>query len=318
MFKRTLGRSGIEVSAMGVGGWAIGGPFYKKGQTVGWGQVDDEESTRAIHRALELGITFFDTADVYGCGHSERVLGKALKGKRDSVVIATKFGQVFIEETRQAIGYDTSPVHIYSACEASLKRLDVETIDLYQLHVKDVEPNKVPEIMEALEQLVSQGKIRYYGWSTDDPARARLFAAGAHCTSIQMRLNILENDAPALNVCEEFNLASINRSPLAMGMLTGKFNADSVIPDDVRSRRPVFQENRLKNLENLEKIKAILVKDGRTLAQGALGWLWARSGKTIPIPGFKTVRQIEENAGALGFGPLADEQMDAISKTLSA
>lgn len=133
-----------------------------------------------------------------------------------------------------------------------------------------------------------------------------------------MRLNILENDAPALNVCEEFNLASINRSPLAMGMLTGKFNADSVIPDDVRSRRPVFQENRLKNLQNLEKIKTILIKDGRTLAQGALGWLWARSGKTIPIPGFKTVRQIEENAGALGFGPLTDEQMNAISKTLSA
>lgn len=145
MFKRTLGRSGIEVSAMGVGGWAIGGPFYKKGQTVGWGQVNDEESIRAIHRALELGITFFDTADVYGCGHSERVIGKALKGKHDGVVIATKFGQVFIEDTRQAIGYDTSPAHIYNVCEASLRRLDVETIDLYQLHVKTWNPIKFPK-----------------------------------------------------------------------------------------------------------------------------------------------------------------------------
>jgi aryl-alcohol dehydrogenase-like predicted oxidoreductase len=319
MLRRVLGRSGIQVSAMGLGGWAVGGPFWKNGQPVGWGEVDDNESIQAIHRALELGITFFDTADVYGCGHSERVIGQALKGKRESVVIATKFGQVFVEETRQAIGYDTSPTHIRQACDASLRRLDIDTIDLYQLHVKDVSPEKVPEILEVLESLVSQGKIRFYGWSTDDPARARLFAVGSHCTSIQHRLNILESDAPALEICEEFNLASINRSPLAMGLLTGKYSQDSVIPaNDVRSRRPVFQENRVENLQKLEKIRSLLTQDSRTLAQGALGWLWARSDKTIPIPGFKSVKQVEENVQAMQFGPLAEEQMKKIDEVLNA
>ena len=143
MQKRTLGTSGIEVSALGFGCWAIGGPFWVGTQPLGWGEVSDEESIRAIQRSLELGVNFFDTADVYGAGHSERVLAKALslalKGERDRVVIATKFGNVFDETSKQITGSDASPAYIRAACEASLRRLETEYIDLYQLHTGDLD-----------------------------------------------------------------------------------------------------------------------------------------------------------------------------------
>ena len=132
--KRTLGRSGIQVSAMGLGCWAIGGPFWRGDVAVGWGKVDDDESVRAIHCALDLGITFFDTADVYGAGHSERVLGRALSACRDKVIIATKFGNTFDETSKQITGADASPEYIRRACEASLRRLNTDHIDLYQFH----------------------------------------------------------------------------------------------------------------------------------------------------------------------------------------
>lgn len=318
IFKRVLGRSGIQVSAMGLGCWAIGGPFWKNGQPVGWGNVDDDESISAIHRALDLGITFFDTAAVYGCGHSEQVLGRALQGQRRQVTIATKFGQVFDEETRQVKGYDTTPERIRQECEDSLRRLNTDHIDLYQLHVKDVDLERAVVIRDTLESLVEEGKIHYYGWSTDDPQRSLIFAEGAHCTAIQQQLNIFDGNAETLAVCEKSDLASINRGPLGMGLLTGKFSTESQIPnDDVRSRRPALQEERATRLAKLEKIRSVLTQDGRTLAQGALGWLWARSEKTIPIPGFKNILQIEENIGALRFGPLTVEQMEQIKALLA-
>lgn len=314
MDNRILGRSGLEVSAMGMGCWAIGGPFWKNGQPVGWGQVNDEESVQAVRRAIDLGITFFDTAAVYGCGHSERVLGRALAGQRERVVIATKFGQIFDEETRQVLGYDTSPEKIHRDCEASLRRLNVDQIDLYQLHVKDLDEERALLVRDTLEDLVREGKIRFYGWSTDDPGRARLFAQGDHCTAIQQQLNVFDGNYETLDICTQFNLASINRGPLNMGLLTGKFNRETEIPkEDVRSRRAALQEDRGRRLEILDRIKDLLVHEGRTLAQGALGWIWARSQRTIPIPGFKTVAQVEENAGALRFGPLPEEQMEQIA-----
>jgi aryl-alcohol dehydrogenase-like predicted oxidoreductase len=318
MDKRKLGRSGLEVSAMGMGCWAIGGPFWKNGQPVGWGQVNDEESVRAIQRAVDLGITFFDTAAVYGCGHSERVLGKALAGQHERVIIATKFGQIFDEETRQVLGYDTSPEKIHRDCEASLRRLNVDRIDLYQLHVKDLDEERALVVRDTLEDLVREGKIRFYGWSTDDPGRARLFAQGSACTAIQQQLNVFDGNKETLDICKQFNLASINRGPLNMGLLTGKFSRETEIPkEDVRSRRAAFQEDRGRRLEILDRIRDVLVHEGRTLAQGALGWIWAHSQITIPIPGFKTVAQVEENAGAMRFGPLAGEQMDQIASLLA-
>jgi aryl-alcohol dehydrogenase-like predicted oxidoreductase len=324
---RTLGRSGVEISALGMGCWAIGGPFYgPDGQPYGWGEVDDAESTRAIHAALDSGVNFFDTADVYGAGHSERVLGAALKGKRDKVVIATKWGNCFDESTRIMDGTDASPSYLRAACEASLGRLGIDVIDLYQLHLNDLPVDQAEPMLETLEDLVSEGKIRWYGWSTDFADRARSWAEkGPHCTSIQHDFCVVNPFPAALPVCEEFGLASINRGPLGMGLLTGKYTASSARlgPDDVRGKAPswmvLFKDGRAtpEALDKLAAIRAILTRDGRTLAQGALGWLWARSSLTIPIPGFRTVAQVQENAGALALGALPTDDADEAARIIA-
>jgi len=318
MFTRTLGRSGIEVSGLGMGCWAIGGPFMKDGRPVGWGYVDDAESVRAIHRALDLGITLFDTSACYGCGHSERILGKALAGRRDGVVIATKFGHAFDEETKGMWDTTCTPDHIRKSCEGSLRRLGVEAIDLLQFHLGGYDPIDAVPVRDILDELVAEGKIRWYGWSTDDDERARVFAEGQHCTAIQQQINILEGNPKVLEVCEEQELASLNRGPLCKGLLTGKFDRDSGLPaNDVRHGWDFREGQQAEWLDRLEAIRAVLTREGHTLAQAALAWLWARSPVTIPIPGFKTVAQVEENAGALEKGPLTDEQMQEIDALLS-
>ncbi len=324
-FARWLGRSGIQVSAMGLGCWAIGGPLWAGDDAVGWGEVDDNESIRAIQRALHLGVSFFDTADVYGAGHSERVLGRALAGHRDQVVIATKFGNTFDEATRQITGSDASPEYIRQACEASLQRLNTDYIDLYQFHLNDYDPNHAGAVRDVVEELVTEGKIRQYGWSTDFPERGRVFAEGPNCTAIQHQMNVLEDAAPMIALCEQLGLASINRGPLAMGLLTGKYRADSKLAsDDVRGDKSpawmqYFRDGRPNPewLQKLEATREILTTGGRTLAQGALAWIWARSERTIPIPGFRTVAQVEENTAAMQFGPLSAEQMGEIDMLLS-
>jgi aryl-alcohol dehydrogenase-like predicted oxidoreductase len=322
-FTRPLGKSGIQVSAMGLGCWAIGGPFTNlEGMPVGWGDVDDNESIRAIHRALDLGVNFFDTADVYGTGHSEVLLAKALAGWRDKVVIATKFGNVFDSATRQVIGEDCSPEYVRQALEASLRRLNTEYIDLYQFHTGGYPPEKAGPTRNALEELVKEGKIRGYAWSTDVLESAKVFAEGPGCTAVQQRLNVFEGNEEILALCEEKNLASVNRSPLAMGLLTGKFQETTRFPaNDVRRYAvwyKAFKDGRPNPewLKKLDAIREILRIDGRTLAQGALAWIWGRSEMTIPIPGFKTVRQVEENAAAMQFGPLKPEQMQEIETLL--
>jgi len=321
---RTLGRSGIEVSALGLGCWAIGGPTWRGENAVGWGQVDDGESERAIIKALDLGLTFFDTADVYGAGHSERVLGKALTGRRAAAVIATKFGNTFSEGNRQLGDAEASPQYIRSACDASLRRLNTDFIDLYQFHLGAYEPERAAEVRETLEDLARGGKIRAYGWSTDLPDRARVFAQGAHCTSVQNRLNVIEDAPEVLSLCDELHLASINRGPLAMGLLTGKYTAESRLPaDDVRGEKsPSWMRYFINGkphpewLAKIASIREILTSSGRTLSQGALAWIWARSPWTVPIPGFKTLAQAAENAAAMEHGPLSADQVSEIDRML--
>jgi aryl-alcohol dehydrogenase-like predicted oxidoreductase len=322
--KRHLGRSGIEVSALGMGCWAIGGPFWSGETPLGWGEVDDNESIRAIQAALDRGVNFFDTANVYGAGHSERVLGRALAGRRPQVVIATKFNAVFDEITRQVIGADTSPEGIRKACEDSLHRLNTDYIDLYQFHDNGFPADKALPVRETLESLVKAGKIHAYGWSTDFPDRAEVFAQGSKCTSVQLQLNVLDDNPYMLALCEKYNLAAINRGPLAMGLLTGKYSAETKpSADDVRGEKSPEWMKYFKNgrpnpewLTRRDAIREILTSQGRTVAQGALAWLWARSPQTIPIPGFRKVKQVEENAGAMAFGPLMPEQMREIDKIL--
>jgi aryl-alcohol dehydrogenase-like predicted oxidoreductase len=320
---RALGDSGIRVSPMGLGCWAIGGPLWDDGgKPLGWGEVDDAESERAIRRALELGVTFFDTADVYGAGHSERVLGAVLSG-HDQVVVGTKFGNVFDEGSRRLTATDVSPGHVRRACEASLRRLGRDRIDLYQLHVGELPDGQAAEVLDALEGLAEDGLVRAYGWSTDDPAAARLLAGRPHAAAVQHELNVLQDAGAMLAVCEQLGLASVNRTPLGMGLLTGKFRAGSRLSaDDVRGDEPdwmkYFRDGRPSPewLARLDAVREVLTSGGRTLVQGALAWIWARSDRTVPIPGFRTVRQVEENAAAMQAGPLEAGQLAEVDALL--
>jgi len=326
MAGRRLGRSGIEVSALGMGCWAIGGLWWAGEEALGWGEVDDDESVRAVHRALDLGVNFFDTADTYGAGHSERVLARALAGRRDEAVIATKFGAGFDEGTRQAKPRPKmTPDYPRQAVEASLRRLGTDRIDLYQLHVNDLPIDTAGELLGTLEDLVTEGKIRAYGWSTDYADRAESWATnGPHCAAMQHSFSVVEDSAEVLAVCERYDLASINRGPLAMGLLTGKYTRDSVLGrDDIRGYGAAwlvwFRDGRPapEFLDRVAAVRDVLTSGGRTVAQGALGYLLARSDKTIPIPGCRTVAQVEENAAALDHGPLTQPQLDEIHKLLT-
>jgi aryl-alcohol dehydrogenase-like predicted oxidoreductase len=198
-------------------------------------------------------------------------------------------------------------------------------IDLYQLHLGGLDLNEARVVRETLEGLVEAGKIRWYGWSTDDPLRASLFAEGPHCAAVQHQMNIL-NDAPEMvALCEQTGLASINRGPLAMGLLTGKFTPETRLGiDDVRGPKSPEWMSFFKDghpspewLQKTEALRAVLTSAGRTMAQGALAWLWARSPVTLPIPGFRTVAQVEENAKAIAHGPLSTTQMEQIRTILA-
>jgi aryl-alcohol dehydrogenase-like predicted oxidoreductase len=324
MEKRKLGKGGVEVSAMGLGCWAIGGPWEFDGRPAGWGGVDDEESVRAIRRALDLGVTFFDTADVYGCGHSERVLGRALGGRRDEAVIATKFGLLFDEDTRTGSGADASPGFVRKACEESLRRLRTDYIDVYQLHAGAEDAASAEGVVQTLEELVAEGKILAYGTSVDAPEVVRVFAKGEHCVAAQTQVNVFGADEEVLAICEERGLAVVARSPLAMGLLTGKYAPGKNVPPvgDVRRDTPhwdYFDDGAMERwTQRLETIRAALTEEGRTLAQGSIAWIWAYSDVAIPIPGFKTVAQVEENAGATRFGPLSQEAMASINHALAS
>jgi aryl-alcohol dehydrogenase-like predicted oxidoreductase len=318
MFTRTLGKSGIEVSAIGLGCWAIGGPWTLDGRQVGWSKVDDNETVRAIHKALDLGVNFFDNAACYGAGHSERILGKAIVGRREKVIIATKFGHLVDEEKRMVTG-KTGDIakHLHQFCEDSLRRLDTDYIDLYQFHFGEYPLDKAVHLRELLEALVAEGKIRAYGWSTDHPECARVFAQGAHCAAIQFGLNVLVDSPDMLALCDEYSLAGVTRNPLQKGLLTGKFSSQTTFPeDDIRHSWDFKSQKLSTEMVKFEAIREALTQGGRTLAQGALGWILARSKRMIPIPGFKTVAQVEDNAGTLSRGPLSEEHMKQIEKQL--
>ncbi len=321
---RTLGRSDIEVSAVGMGCWAIGGPFWTDSGPAGWGQTDDDESIRTIHRALDLGVTLFDTADAYGTGHSEHLLGRALGERRGDVVVATKWGNTMDTSAKRLTGADATPAYLRGAAEASLRRLGTDYIDLYQLHLNDLPISQAEDLLSTLEDLVDAGTLRWYGWSTDFPDRAAAWGRdGRHCTAIQHNLSVLHDAAEVLEVCRTHRLASLNRGPLAMGMLTGKFSASSTLgTDDVRGVAPewliYFRDGRPAPewLERVAAVRDVLTGGGRTLAQGALAWIWARSDLTIPIPGCRTVAQIEENAAAIEHGPLSPDELAEVERLL--
>jgi aryl-alcohol dehydrogenase-like predicted oxidoreductase len=311
-----------------MGCWAIGGPWTLAGAQAGWGIVDDTESTRAIHAALEHGAGFFDTAANYGAGHSERVLGQALEGRRGQAVVATKVGHKVDEAGRRVDFYGTTEaesdvaVHLRADLESSLRRLRTDYVDVYLLHVWGLSIERALEAREVFEALVREGKIRTYGWSTDRTDAIAAFSTGPGCGVLEQELNVFTGNAELTALAEKLNLGNLARAPLGMGVLTGKITAETRFGDsDVRQKVDWFagiKDGRANQewLAALESIRGILTSKGRTLAQGALAWIWGRSRNTVPIPGFRTVAQVEENAKAMEFGPLAPDQMAEIDRIL--
>lgn len=324
MEKRVLGRSGIEAGAVGLGGWAIGGHFLLDGKPDGWGDVDDDQSIRAIHQGLEMGANLIDTADAYGTGHSERIIGRAVTDRRSDVVIATKFGFTYDEGAKALGGIDISPAYVRKACLASLERLGTDYIDLYQIHPGEMPADEIDAAAEELEKLCDQGLVRWWGWSTDNARAAARLVDYPHFCAIQQELSVFSDGPDVLALCEAENLASLNRSPLAMGLLTGKFSSTSTVPaSDVRGAGHSwvrgFEDGRPRPevLARLEAIRDLLQTGGRTLAQGALGWNLARSPHTFPIPGFKSEAQVRDNLGAMEKGPLPAAVMAEIERVLT-
>ncbi|MBB4273741.1 aldo/keto reductase [Rhizobium mongolense] len=315
--------NGREIPRLGMGCWAIGGPFFAGDVPLGWGEVDDDESIEAIHRAVDLGIRFFDTASNYGAGHSEEVVGRAI-GNRDDIAIATKFGFATDEKTKQATGAFADPAFIRKSAETSLRRLKRDRLDLLQFHLNDFPLEASDDVFDVLEALKAEGKIDAFGWSTDFPDRAARHAGCKGFVSIQHTMNVFEPVPAMVDVIEKNGLLSINRGPLAMGLLSGKFTPEKTVgAKDVRATSldwmVYFKDGRIapEFAARLEAVRDLLATGGRTLTQGALAWLWARSPRTLPIPGFRTIAQVEENAGALEKGPLPRDVMARIDAALA-
>jgi len=294
MQQRRLGRQGPMVSALGLGCMGMS-EFY--------GPADEGESIATIHRALDLGINFLDTADVYGPHTNERLVGQAIAGRRDRVVLATKFGIVRGSDP-QARGVNGRPEYVRASCEGSLKRLGVDHIDLYYQH--RVDPTvPIEDTVGALAELVSQGKLRYIGLSEAAPATLRRAQAVHPITALQTEYSLWSRDPEddVLPTCRALGIGFVAYSPLGRGFLTGRFKKFDDLPaGDFRRGSPRFQEaNFQKNLDLVRKVEEIAREKRSTPAQLALAWLLARGEDIVPIPGTKQRARLEENAQAVGI-----------------
>jgi aryl-alcohol dehydrogenase-like predicted oxidoreductase len=318
--ERVLGRSGIVVSALGLGTARVGGLGYSRAgdRETRLDPAAVDESKRAIRAAIDRGVTLIDTADIYGAGRAERLVGEAIRDVRNKVAIATKFGELFDEETGVKPEQAVTPEYVRQACDASLRRLRIGTIDVYFFHLRDFPLDQAVGIRDALEDLVARGKIRAYGWSTDDVERARLFAQGPHCTAIEHRLNIFDDASDMIRLCGELKLGEIIRAPLLTGVLTGRWHRGDLLPDSDRRSDGFADERFLRMLDRAESLRPMLTQDGRTYVQGALAWIWTRSVLAVPVPGFRTVAQAEELALAMRHGPLSPEAFGRVAEAMKA
>ncbi len=293
METRTLGKSGLKVSALGLGCMGMS-EFY--------GPRDDEESIATIHRALDLGVTLLDTADIYGPFTNEELVGRAIKGRRNQVVLATKFGIVRDPGNPQVRGVSGKPDYVRKACEASLRRLGVETIDLYYQH--RVDPNTpIEETVSAMARLVSEGKARFLGLSEAGPETLRRACKVHSITALQSEFSLWSRDPEAeiLPTCRELGIGFVAYSPLGRGFLTGKIQKfENLAPDDYRRHSPRFQgENFRRNLDLVSRIQELATEKHCTATQLALAWVLAQGRDVVPIPGKKRRKYLEENLGAV-------------------
>lgn len=313
---RPLGSTGINISEVSIGTWAIGGPFAVSGRPIGWGKVDDNVSLDALRRGFELGINFVDTANVYGFGHSEEIVGKAARETKQEIFIASKVG--FLREAVNGSIQDFSEGHILPSCEASLKRLGRDRIDLYQLHCVPLDVIRRGDVFSTLDKLKQQGKIRAYGVSinTDQEALAAMQYPGVQC--VQIIFNVLRQK-PAKTVfpiAKQKKVGILARVPLASGLLTGKFSHATAFSREDHRSNPLPGET-FSGLEFahgvrvVEKLKPLAKKEGLGLAQLALRWILEHEAVTAAIPGAKNVKQVEENASA-SQAKLSKETMAAI------
>jgi len=308
MKTRKLGRSGPEVSAIGLGCMGMAA-FY--------GQASDEaQATAVIHRALDLGVTFFDTAEMYGPHTNEIQVGRALAGRRDEAFIATKFG-IGYNADRTALTVDGSPANVRRAIEGSLKRLGVDHVDLYYLH--RVDPNTpIEETVGAMAGLVTEGKVRFLGLSEAAPDTLRRGHATHPITALQTEYSLWsrEPEDDLLAVCDELGIGFVPYSPLGRGFLSGEIKSvDDLDADDFRRSNPRFQgENFQKNLDLVSAVQAIAAGKGVTAAQLALAWVLAQGDHLVPIPGTRRIRTLEENAAAVDLTLTSEDlaRIDAV------
>ena len=290
---RNLGHAGLEVSAQGLG---------CMGMSEIYGPGDDAESIATIHRALDLGIFFLDTADAYGPHKNEELVGRAIKGRRDDVTLATKFGIVRDPKNPNVRGVSGKPDYVRQSCEASLRRLGVETIDLYYQH--RVDPNTpIEDTVGAMAELVHEGKVRYLGLSEASPDTLRRAMKVHPITALQTEYSLWTRDPEfngVLNTCRELGIGFVAYSPLGRGFLTGQFQRfEDLAPDDYRRNSPRFQgENFQKNLDLVRKVEELAKEKRCKPSQLALAWVMAQGDDIVPIPGTKRRKYLEENAAA--------------------